>query len=232
VGFTEKKRTGHNIVGFLDNGAQTTVVIGAHYDHLGHGEDSNALYHGKDPTVVFSGADDNASGVAALIEIARSLAASRLKTNNYLFVAFSGEEQGQFGSAYFVAHPPVDPANLNYMLNMDMIGRLSDSAHAITISGYGSSPAWWGICREVKDQKGLSQILDSSGSHPGDQAPFYKKGVPVLSFFTGPYPEYHLPGDGPDKINYAGELLVLKFIYDIVEGADKRGRLAFTGTRS
>jgi len=232
VAFSQRKRTGHNIVGFLDNGAPTTVVIGAHYDHLGHGEDSNTLYHGKDPKVIFSGADDNASGVAALIEIARSLVVSRLKTNNYLFVAFSGEEQGQRGSGYFAANLPVTVGNLNYMLNMDMIGRLSDSSHVLTVSGYGSSPAWWGICREVKDQKGLSLDLDSNSNHPGDQSAFYKKGVPVLSFFTGAYPEYHLPGDSPDKINYSGELLVLKFIYDIVEGADKRGRLAFTGTRS
>jgi len=232
VAFSQRKRTGHNIVGFLDNGAPTTVVIGAHYDHLGHGEDSNTLYHGKDPKVIFSGADDNASGVAALIEIARSLVVSRLKTNNYLFVAFSGEEQGQRGSGYFAANLPVTVGNLNYMLNMDMIGRLSDSSHVLTVSGYGSSPAWWGICREVKDQKGLSLDLDSNSNHPGDQSVFYKKGVPVLSFFTGSYPEYHLPGDSPDKINYPGELLVLKFIYDIVEGADKRGRLAFTGTRS
>lgn len=236
VGFTQKKRSGHNIIGFLDNGAPATVVIGAHYDHLGHGEDSNTLshdflYHGNDPKVIFSGADDNASGVAALIEIARSLSISRLKSNNYLFVAFSGEEQGQRGSGYFAAHPPVNAANLNYMLNLDMIGRLSDSSHALTISGYGSSPAWWGICREVKDQKGLLLNLDSSSIHPGDQAAFFKKGIPVLSFFTGPYPEYHLPGDGPDKINYAGELQVLKFIYDIVEGADKRGRIPFTGRK-
>ena len=126
-------------------------------------------------------------------------------------------------------HPPVNPANLNYMLNLDMIGRLGDT---LIIGGYGSSPAWWGICREVKDQKGLFLDLDSSGVRPGDQAPFYKKGIPVLCFSTGPYPEYHLPGDSPDKINYPGELQVLKFIYDIVEGADKRGRLAFTGTRS
>src|SRR3984957_1208341 len=129
VGFTQKKRTGHNIVGILDNGAPNTVVIGAHYDYLHHGEDSNTRYHGNDPTVIFSGAGDNASGVAALIELARSLSISRLKTNNYLFVAFSGEEQGQRGSGYFAAHPPVNPANLNYMLNMDMIGRLSDSSH-------------------------------------------------------------------------------------------------------
>jgi aminopeptidase YwaD len=231
IGFTQKKRTGHNIIGILDNGAQTTVVIGAHYDHLGHGEDSNTLYRGNDPTVTFSGAGDNASGVAALIELARSLSLSRLKTNNYLFVAFSGEEQGQRGSGYLAAHLPVNAANLNYMLNLEMIGRLNESSHALAVSGYGSSPAWWGICREVKDQRGLFLVLDSSGVHPGDQAPFYKKGIPVLSFSTGPYPEYHLPGDSPDKINYPGELEVLKFIYEIVEGADKRGRLSFAGRK-
>ncbi len=233
VAFSEKKRTGHNIVGWLDNGASSTVVIGAHYDHLGHGEDSNTLYRGSgDRSVVFNGADDNASGVAALIELARSLVASRLKGNNYLFVAFSGEEQGQYGSAWFAAHPPVDPKKINYMINMDMIGRLSDSSHALTINGFGTSPAWWGICREAKDKKGLSLVQDSSTTRTGDQAAFYRKGIPVLSFYTGDYPEYHLPGDSADKINYPGELQVVKFIYDIVEGADGRGRLAFVKTGS
>ncbi len=93
VGFADRKRTGHNVVGFLNNGAATTVVIGAHYDHLGHGEDGNSLYHGKD-SVTFNGADDNASGVAGMIELARMVAASRLKANNYLFVAFSGGRAG------------------------------------------------------------------------------------------------------------------------------------------
>lgn len=230
VGFSEKKRTGHNVIGFFDNGAASTVVIGAHYDHLGHGEDSNTLYKGAGK-VVFNGADDNASGVAALIELARSVAGSRLKSNNYLFVAFSGEEQGQYGSAWFAGHPPIDGKKLNYMINLEMVGRLSDSSHALTIGGYGTSPAWWGICREVKDKKGLSLVLDSSATHPGDQVAFYHKGIPVLSLSTGAYTEYHLPGDNPDKINYPGELQVLKFIYEVVESADKRGRLVFATTQ-
>ena len=144
VDFTEKRRTGHNVVGWLDNGAPETIVIGAHYDHLGYGEDSNTLYRGPDK-VIFNGADDNASGVAGMIELARMLSASKLKNNNYLFVAFSGEELGLFGSKYFVEHSPVDTKSINYMINLDMIGRLNDSTHALTIGGYGTSPAWGNV---------------------------------------------------------------------------------------
>jgi peptidase M28-like protein len=204
VDFAEKKRTGHNVVGFLDNGAGSTALIGAHYDH------------------------DNASGVAALIELARSLAASRLKHNNYLFVAFSGQEQGEYGSRYFAEHSPVDVRKLNYMINLDLIGRLSDSSHTLWIGGYGSSPAWWGICREVKDKKGLVVTTDSTGGQTRDQVAFYRRGIPILSFSTGGNAEYHLPADDAGKINYAGELLIVRFVYGVVEGADSRGRLTFS----
>ncbi|HLZ89974.1 MAG TPA: M20/M25/M40 family metallo-hydrolase [Puia sp.] len=230
VGFTEKKRTGHNVVGYLNNGAPTTVVIGAHYDHLGHGEDGNTMYHGKD-SVTYTGADDNASGVAGMIELARMLAASRLKGNNYLFVAFSGEEQGLFGSKYLVNHSPVDVKKLNYMINLDMIGRLNDSSHALTLGGFGTSPAWGEICNTIRERKEFTLRLDSSGTGPSDHTSFYLKDVPVLFFFTGAHPDYHMPGDNADKINYPGELQVIKFIYDIVETANTRGRFVFTKTR-
>lgn len=230
VGFTEKKRTGHNVVGFLNNGAPSTVVIGAHYDHLGHGEDGNTLYRGKD-SVIYNGADDNASGVAGMIELARKLAVSRLKANNYLFVAFSGEEQGLFGSKYLVEHSPVDLKKLNYMINMDMIGRLNDSSHTLILGGFGTSPAWAEICNAVKAKRAFSLHLDSSGTGPSDHTSFYLKDIPVLFFFTGVHADYHMPGDDYEKINYAGELQVIKFIYDIVEAANSRGRIAFTRTR-
>ena len=194
VAFAEKKRTGHNVVGFLDNGAPSTVLIGAQYDH------------------------DNTSGVAALIELARSLTGSKLKHNNYLFVAFSGQEQGQYGSRYFAEHSPVEIRKINYVLDLDKIGRLSDSSHALRIGGYGSSPAWWGICREVKDKKGLVVMTDSTGGQTADQAVFYRKGIPGLSFTTG---------DDTYPVNNTDELLVVKFIYGILEGADSRGKLPF-----
>jgi len=230
VGFTEKKRTGHNIIGYLDNGAATTVVIGAHYDHLGYGEDSNGLYRGTEKQI-FNGADDNASGVAAVIELARLLKASTLKANNYLFIAFSGEELGLFGSKYFVDHPTVDLGKVNYMINLDMIGRLKDSTHALNVGGYGTSPSWAEACSSAQDKKFFAFHYDSSGVGPSDHTSFYRKDIPVLFFFTGLHEDYHKPTDDADKINYTGELTVVKYVYEVVEALNKKGKLAFTKTK-
>ncbi|MFT3682258.1 MAG: M20/M25/M40 family metallo-hydrolase [Ferruginibacter sp.] len=228
VKISEKKRYGHNVIGYVDNNAGNTIVIGAHYDHLGYGEDNNALYTGKDK-VIFNGADDNASGTAALIEAARFLKASRHRNNNYLFIAFSGEEIGLFGSKYFVEHPTIDLSNINYMLNMDMIGRLNDSTHKLVIGGYGTSPAWGAVINTT--DKNFSVKTDSSGVGPSDHTSFYRKGIPVLFFFTGLHADYHKPGDDAEKINYNGELQVLKYTYGIIEAINKKGKITFTKTR-
>lgn len=229
VAFNHRIRTGHNVVGFLDNGAASTVIIGAHYDHLGHGEDSNGRYIGPD-RVIFNGADDNASGVAAIIELARMLRQSKLKANNYLFIAFSGEELGLFGSKFFTDHPTIDLGTVNYMINLDMIGRLNDSTHALTIGGYGTSPAW-GTALALPKHPSFNFHYDSSGTGPSDHTSFYRKDIPVLFFFTGIHPDYHKPEDDADKINYPGELQVVNFIYSIVETEDPKGKIAFTKTR-
>src|SRR6185369_2602824 len=112
------EKTGHNVIGYIDNQSTTTVVIGAHYDHLGYGGEGS-LYRGA--PAIHNGADDNASGTAAMIEIARRLKSSNDKKNNYLFMAFSGEEKGLLGSNYFVKHPTIDLKSVNYMINMDMV---------------------------------------------------------------------------------------------------------------
>ncbi|MBS1509313.1 MAG: M28 family peptidase [Bacteroidetes bacterium] len=228
VDITDKKRNGHNVIGYIDNGAPTTVIIGAHYDHLGYGEDHNSLYTGTTPQI-HNGADDNASGTAALIEMAKMLKASKLKNNNYLFVSFSGEELGLFGSKYFTDHPSIDLSNVNYMINMDMVGRLNDSTHGLTIGGYGTSPVWGQLLTE-KD-KFFTIKLDSSGTGPSDHTSFYRKDIPVLFFFTGVHSDYHKPTDDADKINYNGELQVLKYIFNVVNAANKMGKLAFLKTR-
>jgi len=233
VGFYERQRTAHNVVGWLDNGAPTTIVIGAHYDHLGHGEDSNTLYRGGD-RAVFNGADDNASGVAGIIELARLLGASKLKANNYLFIAFSGEELGLFGSKYFVEHPTIDLKSVNYMVNLDMIGRLNDSAHVLTVGGYGTSPAWataFPAGRSSAPGRLFNFRFDSTGLGPSDHTSFYRKDIPVLFFFTGIHSDYHKPSDNYDKINFPGELQVVKLVYSVVEGFNKKSRIAFTRTR-
>ena len=228
VSIGEKIRIGHNVIGYVDNGAANTVIMGAHYDHLGYGEDHNSLYTGA-VAQIHNGADDNASGTAALIELGRQLKNSNLKNNNYLFIAFSGEELGLFGSKYFTEHPTIDFAKVNYMINMDMIGRLNDSTHGLTIGGYGTSPVWG---QEISPtDKYLKINFDSSGSGPSDHTSFYRKDIPVLFFFTGAHNDYHKPSDDASKINYNGELLLLKYIYGVIEKTNDNGKLAFIKTR-
>ena len=228
VDIGDRKRMGHNVIGYIDNGAATTVILGAHYDHLGYGEDHNSLYTGTTPQI-HNGADDNASGTAALIELGKLLKASKFKGNNYLFISFSGEELGLFGSKYFTDHPAVDLNSANYMINMDMVGRLNDSTHGLTIGGYGTSPIWGQLLTE-KD-KFFTIKFDSSGTGPSDHTSFYRKDIPVLFFFTGAHSDYHKPTDDANKINYDGELQVVKYIYNVIDAANKKGKLVFTKTR-
>ena len=230
VDITEKKRTGNNVVGYIDNGANNTVILGAHYDHLGYGEDGNSLYRGNEK-LIHHGADDNASGTAALIELARLLKLSKFRNNNYLFIAFSGEELGLYGSKYFVDHPTIDLRKANYMINMDMVGRLNDSSHVLTIGGYGTSPSWGALFANNDDKKYFILKYDSSGTGPSDHTSFYRKDIPVLFFFTGIHKDYHKPTDEYDKINFGGELQVVRFIYDLVDILNTKGKIAFTKTR-
>jgi aminopeptidase YwaD len=224
----EKSRMGHNVIGYINNNAANTIVLGAHYDHLGYGEDHNSLYTGA-TLMIHNGADDNASGTAALIEMSRWLKKSAYKKYNYLFVSFSGEELGLFGSKYFTDHAGLDLKTINYMINMDMVGRLNDSTHGLTIGGYGTSPTWGQIIK--KENSFFKLNLDSAGSGPSDHTSFYKKDIPVLFFFTGSHKDYHKPSDDADKINYNGELQVIKYIQNIIAQTDKMDKLAFTKTR-
>ena len=223
-----KKRIGHNVIGFINNNAATTVILGAHYDHLGYGEDHNSLYAGT-TAMIHNGADDNASGTAALIELSKLLLASNIKKNNYLLLAFSGEELGLFGSKYFTDHPAVNLSTVDYMINMDMVGRLNDSTRGLAIGGYGTSPAWNQLVDTTN--KYFKVKLDSSGTGPSDHTSFYKKDIPVLFFFTGTHSDYHKPTDDADKINYNGELQVIKYIYNLIKSANDKDKLAFTKTR-
>ncbi len=222
-------RTGHNIIGYIDNKAASTIVFGAHFDHLGYGEDGNSMVRTGEKGI-HNGADDNASGSAALIEIAKLLKKSKLKKHNYLFIAFSGEELGLFGSKFFVEHPTVALNTVDYMINMDMVGRLNDSTKTITVGGYGTSPTWSTIIK-IDQKSPFSIKIDSSGTGPSDHTSFYRKDIPVLFFFTGLHSDYHKPSDDADKINYTGELFIVKYIYGVVQNTSDVGKLAFTKTR-
>ena len=198
VDIGEKKRTGHNVIGYIDNGASTTVVLGAHFDHLGYGEDGNSMLRTGEK-LIHNGADDNASGTAALIELARILKTSKAKNNNYLFIAFSGEELGLFGSKYFTENPTIDLKTINYMINMDMVGRLNDSTKSLAVGGYGTSPLWASVIKPNDKKLPFVIKIDSSGTGPSDHTSFYRKDIPVLFFFTGQHKDYHRPSDDADE---------------------------------
>ncbi|MGZ8553475.1 MAG: M28 family peptidase, partial [Chitinophagaceae bacterium] len=231
VDIDEKSRTGHNVVGYIDNGAATTIILGAHFDHLGYGEDGNSMLRTGEK-LIHNGADDNASGTAALIELGRILKASKAKNNNYLFIAFSGEELGLFGSKYFTENPTIDLKMTNYMINMDMVGRLNDSTKILAVGGYGTSPQWATVINAQDKKLPFVIKLDSSGSGPSDHTSFYRKDIPVLFFFTGQHKDYHRPGDDADRINYEGELKVINYINGVITNLNKQNqKLAFLKTR-
>ncbi len=218
-------RKARNVIAYINNNAPNTVIIGGHFDHLGYGEDNNSLDgFGQ----IHNGADDNASGTAAVIELSRILQNTKAKNNNYLFIAFSGEELGLFGSKYWLEHPSIK-ISPNYMINMDMIGRY-DTARKLTIGGYGTSPVWGNIFSSTPD-KNLVVKLDSSGSGPSDHASFYRDSIPVLFFFTNSHPDYHKATDDWDKINYNGEVEIIDYIVKLIEATDSKGKLGFAKTR-
>lgn len=220
-----------NLVGYLDNGAPTTVIIGAHYDHLGMGNQGSSL----DPNPagkIHNGADDNASGVAGLLELARYLKTNKVKEkNNFLFLCFSGEELGLYGSDYFVEHPTIDLASVNYMINLDMVGRLDPKNGGLSVSGSGTSPGWEPLLKKLSTQE-VPITTDSSGTGPSDHTKFYLKKIPVLHFFTGSHSDYHKPSDDADKINAQGEVAVLKVIINVIEQTDTQPKLAYLTTKS
>ncbi len=225
----EKTRTGNNVVGYIDNGAANTVILGAHFDHLGYGEDGNSMLRTAEKQI-HNGADDNASGTAALIELGRLLKTSKLTANNYLFIAFSGEELGLLGSKYFTANPTINLANANYMINMDMVGRLDETKKSISIGGFGTSPQWATVITNNKKNY-FSIVTDSSGTGPSDHTSFYQKQIPVLFYFTGTHTDYHKPDDDAHKINYTGQTYIVNHIVNVITQLNKQPKLSFLPTR-
>ena len=228
VGFEAKKRNGINVAAFINNNALQTIVLGAHLDHLGYGEDANSRYTGA--AAIHNGADDNASGTAAVLELGRILKDRKDIPYNILLLHFSGEELGLYGSKYFTDNPLIDMKQVNYMINLDMVGRLNDTSKVLTIGGIGTSPAW-GKILQLDQQKDFSVKIDSSGTGPSDHTSFYRKDLPVLFFFTGLHTDYHKPSDDAQLINYAGTTSIVNYIVRIVNNTPANEKLAFTKTR-
>jgi aminopeptidase YwaD len=223
----KEEATGNNVMGYLDNKAATTIVIGAHYDHLGHGGDES-LYRGE--PAVHNGADDNASGVAGVIELARYIKEKGPKNNNYLFMAFSGEEKGLLGSGHFTKKSTIDLEKVNYMLNMDMIGRLKPEEPTLIVSGVGTSDAWK-ITMDFIKPSGMKIKTTESGVGPSDHTSFYLKNIPVLHFFSGTHNDYHKPSDDEALINYKGELDILNYMITLIDKLDDKGKISFIKTK-
>ncbi|MDF1863394.1 MAG: M28 family peptidase [Saprospiraceae bacterium] len=220
-------RNGKNVVGYIDNGAENTVVIGAHYDHLGMGT-FGSLHTGS--AEIHNGADDNASGVSAMLYLAKRLKDNAsTKGNNYLFIGFSGEEMGLVGSKKYVQNPTIDLKTVNYMLNMDMVGRLNEGK-VLAINGAGTSPSW-------KEEIPLIKVGDitpktsDSGIGPSDHTSFYIEDIPVLHFFSGQHMDYHKPVDDSHLVNFEGIYDISLFMLQLIENLNDDGKLAFTKTK-
>lgn len=208
-----------NVLGYLEGSdpvlKNEVVVIGAHFDHLGYGgEGSGSLVPHLHE--IHNGADDNASGTAGLLELAQRFAASASRSRTLLFIGFSAEEIGTIGSQYYVNNPYFPIEKTVAMINMDEIGRLNENA--LTVYGTGTSPEWIPMlkkynARAASDSFALKLIPDGFG--PSDHAQFYAKDIPVLFFFTGTHNDYHKPSDDWEKINYAGQERIVRFIYDV-----------------
>lgn len=225
IGTNGEGVTGRNVVGFIDNQAEKTIVIGAHFDHLGMGG-QGSLHRGD--SAIHNGADDNASGTAALVALAKMLKHEK-HTSNFLFIAFSGEENGLWGSNYFVKNPTIDLESVNYMINMDMVGRLNEEK-TLAINGVGTSPSFVPVLESVNADS-LKLVTSESGVGPSDHTSFYLQDLPVLHFFTGQHSDYHRPSDDSDLINYEGLLLVVKYIDRLIGQLDTESKLAFTKTK-
>jgi Tol biopolymer transport system component len=216
-----------NVVGVIRAGSPNklpgVLVVGAHIDHLGMGGGSNAL---DKVIAVHNGADDNASGIAALLEVTAALAArkSELQRDVYL-VAFSGEEEGDLGSAHYVKNPATKEP-IVAMLNIDMVGRLRNNS--LAVNGGDSAKEWRGLVEPLCDKTRLACTIGGSGYGPSDQLPFYIAGAPVLFFFTGNHLDYHTATDDADKINAAGGARIAMLVSEVaVATANRKEKLSY-----
>ena len=217
VELKKQTATGHNVFATVRAASPDrtgeTVVVGAHYDHLGYGGE-NSLGAGFEE--IHPGADDNASGTAGVLELARYFS-GRAKSlrRDVLFACFSGEELGVLGSSAFCRKPPMPMSNIVAMVNMDMVGRLTEQR--LAVQGAGSSAVWPRLFERFAAGLPLCVTLSNDPYLPTDSSTFYQAGVPALNFFTGSHRDYHRPTDTADKINAAGEAGVLELVRRVIE---------------
>jgi hypothetical protein len=212
-----------NVIGWIDNKSTKTVVIGAHYDHLG----ITGSRTGPDKTLqIHNGADDNASGTAALLELARWAKNNDSLNYNYIFAAFSAEEKGLFGSKAFCSRPWVNNSNIVYMLNMDMVGRLGCQGDTISALGVASSTVWEKILDSIEHPDFAIQKISGAPAF-SDHSPFLKKGIPVIYFTTGLHSDYHTPNDDTGFINFRGMVEIEAYLRNFILSAETLPEIPF-----
>ncbi|HNW90165.1 MAG TPA: M20/M25/M40 family metallo-hydrolase [Bacteroidales bacterium] len=218
IKINQKKVKTSNVVAVCMSGQNTDeyIVVGAHYDHLGMGG-KNSGSRNTDTVAVHNGADDNASGTAIMMELARRYSQTGLKGKfNIIFVAFSAEESGLLGSAWFVQHLPVDKKKIKLMLNFDMLGRLN-AFKTLSVGGTGTFSDAEKLLIHNADTNLLKLSFSKEGYGPSDHASFYSDSIPVIYFNTGVHTDYHLPADDYDKINCNGMLTITDYITKVID---------------
>ena len=225
--FRQQNRTMRNVVGILEGAdarlRSEAVVFGAHFDHVGRGEGprGSAPPRGE----IHNGADDNASGTAALLELAEAFSRAPAR-RTLVFAWFSGEEKGLFGSQHYVRSPAFPLKETVAMLNLDMIGRSREGY--LFVGGVGTSPEWPPIVERASEPEGLHLETAEGGRAPSDNTPFYEKGIPVLFLFTNIHEDYHGPGDDAEKIDYAAEERIVRAAWRMgAEVANRDASLPF-----
>ncbi|HEX2640653.1 MAG TPA: M20/M25/M40 family metallo-hydrolase, partial [Pyrinomonadaceae bacterium] len=244
VNIVKKQSDAYNVVGILEGTdaalKNEAIIIGAHYDHLGKGGQGSLAVNS---TEIHHGADDNASGTAALLELARQFAKDRKNRRTIIFIAFGGEEEGLIGSKFYVNNPVFPLEKSVAMLNMDMVGRLAENK--LTVGGIGTAAEWKSLIEKKNEfvpnvntaydknggaivsesypptYKGFNLQLNEEGFGPSDHSSFYAQKVPVLFFFTGTHADYHKPSDTADKINYAGLAKIANYVATIAKAIDQ-----------
>ena len=215
-----EKLLSKNVAGLLQGNGESDelIIVGAHYDHLGYGE-FGSLYRGEQQRI-HNGADDNASGTAGVLELAQYFSKNRID-KDILFLAFSGEEMGLLGSAHYVDKPTVDLENAIAMINMDMIGRMTDKK--LMIFGIGTADKWEGIL-DSANTGNLDLNLVKDGTGASDHTSFYYKDIPVLHYFTDTHADYHRPSDDTEYINMNGTALALHHLVRVIVQLDELDR--------
>ncbi len=222
--------TGRNVIAYLDNKAAKTIVIGAHYDHLGLNEHHNSTKANSEGEI-HNGADDNASGVSGVLELARMYSKNKTTEKvNYIFALFSGEEDGLIGSKHMAETLKSKYPTSIAMINMDMIGRLNPKKELI-VGGIGTAPEFKAIV-ETNKPAGYNITLEESGVGPTDHTSFYLKDISVLNFFTGTHSDYHKPSDDEEKINYTGVTTIVDYVFRISNDIADLDKITFTKTKN